>query len=63
LEDGANATVTLEDGSNAVALGAGVGQRFKIAAGALGGSGCGRRICDDGVGISIVKAEGFLLQS
>jgi hypothetical protein len=53
-------TVALEDGSSVAALGGGVGQWFKIAAAMLGGSG-GRRTCDEGVGISVVEAKGFLL--
>jgi hypothetical protein len=31
---------------------------LKIAAGALG-CGCGRRTCNDGIGISVVKAKGY----
>jgi hypothetical protein len=57
LEDGSRATVALEDGGNAAALGAGIGRRFKIAAAALGRGGGGRRMCDDGVGISVINAR------
>jgi hypothetical protein len=61
LEVGGGAAVALEDGSGTVALGGGVRGRLKIAAAALGG-GSGRRICNDGVGVSVVKAEGLLYQ-
>jgi hypothetical protein len=61
LEDGGGATVALEDGGNAAALGGGIGQRFKIVAAALGGGGR-RRSCNNGVCVSNIKAEGFLLQ-
>jgi hypothetical protein len=59
LEDGGGAAVVLEDGSSMAALGGGIGWRLKIAAAALGGSG-GRGTCNDGVGVSIVKAKGLL---
>jgi hypothetical protein len=59
LEDGSGAAVALEDGGSAATLGGGFGWRSKIAAVALGG-GCGRRTCDDGVGVSVVKARGLL---
>ncbi len=58
LEDGGGAVVAFEDGSGVVALGGGVGRWLKIAEAALGG-GCGRRTCDDGIGISFIKAEGY----
>ncbi len=61
LEDGGSTTVALEDGSNAVALVGGVGWQFKIAVAALGGN-SGRRTCNDGIGISVIKAKGILLQ-
>jgi hypothetical protein len=61
LENGGGATVALEDGGHAAALGVGVGRQFKIVGVALGGGG-GRRTCNNGVGISIVKAKGLLLQ-
>ncbi len=51
----------MEDGGGAVALGGGVGRRLKIAAAAVGGSG-GRRICNDGISVSIVEAKGLLLR-
>jgi hypothetical protein len=59
LKDGSSATVALEDGGDAAALGGGVGRQFKIAAAALGGGGS-RRIFNNGVGVSIVEAKGFL---
>jgi hypothetical protein len=58
LEDGGSAVVTLEDSGGTVALGGGFGQQLKIAAVALG-SGCGRRRCNDGIAISIIKAKGY----
>ncbi len=61
LEDGGSATVALEDGSSAAALVGGVRQRFRIMASVLGGGG-GRRTCNDDIGISVVEAEGFLLE-
>jgi hypothetical protein len=61
LEDGSGAAMALEDGGGMAALGGGVGWWLKIAAAALGGGG-GRRTCNDGVGVSIVKAKGLLLQ-
>jgi hypothetical protein len=60
LEDGSGKAVALEDGGAAVGLGGGVGRRFKIAAAALG-SGGGRRTCDNGIGVSIIKAGGLFL--
>ncbi len=59
MEDGSGAAVVLEDGSSAAALGGGIGWRLKIAAAALGGS-SGRGTCNDGVGVSVVKAKGLL---
>jgi hypothetical protein len=61
LEDGGGVAMALEDGGGMAALRGGVGQQLKIAAAALGGGG-NRRTCDNGVGVSIVKAEGLLLQ-
>jgi hypothetical protein len=52
--------VALKNGGGAAALGGGGGWRLKIAAAVLGGGG-GRRTCDDGIGISVVEAEGLLL--
>jgi hypothetical protein len=46
-------------GGHAVALGGGVGRQFKIAA---LGSGGGRRTCINDIGVSVVKAKGFLLR-
>ncbi len=60
IEDG-SAEVALEDGSGAAVLGGGIWQRLKIAAMALGGGG-DRRTCNNGVSISVVKAEGLHLQ-
>jgi hypothetical protein len=53
--------VVLEDGSGVTALRGGIGRQLKIAAVALDGGG-GRRTCNDGIGISAVKAEGLLFQ-
>jgi hypothetical protein len=53
--------VALEAGGGAAVLGGGFGQRLKIAAAALG-SGGGRRTCNDGINVSIVKAKGILLK-
>ncbi len=50
--------MVLEEGGGVVALGGGFGQRLKIAVAALGGS-CSRRLCNDGIGISIVEAKGY----
>jgi hypothetical protein len=61
LKDGGGTTGALEDGGDAAALGGGVGRWFKIVVVALGGSGR-RRTCNDGVGVSVVKAKGFLLR-
>jgi hypothetical protein len=61
LEDGGSTAVALEDSGGAAGLEGGVGQQFKIAAAVFGGSG-GRRTCNNGVGISIIKAKGLLLQ-
>jgi hypothetical protein len=58
LKEAAAATVALEDDGGAAASGGGFGRRLKIAAAALGG-GCGRRTCNDGIGISIIKAKGY----
>ncbi len=58
FEDGTSATVSLEDGGRGAALGGGFGQRLRIAVAALGG-GCGRRTCNDGIGISVIEAEGY----
>jgi hypothetical protein len=60
VEEGSGAVVALEDGGGVVSLGGGVGRQLKIAA-ALG-SGSGRRTCNNGIGISVIKAEGLLLQ-
>ncbi len=59
LEDGSSTAVALEDGGGAAVLGGGVGRRFKIAAAVLGG-GSSRRTCNDGIGISVVEADGLL---
>jgi hypothetical protein len=48
---------TLEDCGGVAALGGGFGWRLKIAAAAFG-SGSGRRTCNNGIGISVVEAEG-----
>ncbi len=58
LEDEGGEAAALEDDGGMVALGGGFGWQLKIAVVVLGG-GCGRRTCDDGIGISIVKAEGY----
>jgi hypothetical protein len=58
MEDCGGAAVVLVECSNAAALGSDVGRWFKIAVAGLGGSG-GRRACNDGVGISVVKADGL----
>ncbi len=58
IEDGGNAVVALKDCSGTAALGGGIGRLFKIAVAALGRGGS-RRTCNDGVGISTVKAEGL----
>ncbi len=60
LEDGGGVAVVLKSGGGAVALGGGIGWRLKIAAAALCGGGS-RRTCNDGIGVSIVEAEGLLL--
>ena len=52
------AVVASDDGGSTVALGGGFGPRLKVAAVALGG-GCGRRTCNNDIGISIVEAEGY----
>ncbi len=59
LEDGSSAAVPLEDGGSVAALQGGIGWWLKIAA-ALGGNGS-RRTCDNGIGISVIKAKGLLL--
>jgi hypothetical protein len=61
LEDGGGKALALEDGGTAAGLGGGIGRRFKIAAAALG-SGGGRRTCNNGVGISVIKAGGLFLR-
>ncbi len=61
LEDGGSMAVSLKDGGGMAALGGGVGKLLRIAAVALGNGG-GRRTCDYGISISIVKAKGLLLQ-
>ena len=61
LEDGGSAAVALEDDGGTAALGGGFGWQLKIAEAALGG-GCGRRTCNNGIGISIVEVKGLLLQ-
>jgi hypothetical protein len=48
--------VALEYGGGAMALGGGFGRQLKIAVAALGYS-CSRRTCNNGIGISIVKAK------
>jgi hypothetical protein len=60
MEDGSGTAVALEDGSHVAALGGCVGRRLKIVA-ALGGNDS-RRTCDNGIGVSIVKAKGLQLQ-
>ncbi len=55
-------TVVLEDCGGTLALGGSIGQWLKIASAALGGSG-GRRTCNDGVGISVVKAKGVSIMT
>ncbi len=57
MEDGGGAAVVLEDCGGTAALGGDVGRWFKIAAVALGGGG-GRKTCNNGVSISVVKAGG-----
>jgi hypothetical protein len=59
LEDGGGAAMALEDGSGEAVLGGGIGCWLKIAVAALV-SGGGRRTCNDGVGVSVVKAKGLL---
>ena len=59
LEDGGSTILELEDGGDAAAL-AGIGHWFIVAVVALGSSG-GRRTCNDGIGISIIEVERFLL--
>jgi hypothetical protein len=59
LEDGSSTAVALEDGGGVAMLGGGFGWRLKIAAATLGG-GCGRKTCNNGVGISVIKARGLL---
>ena len=61
MEDGGSAAVALEDCGGTAAFGGGVGQQFRIAAAALG-SGGGRRTCNNGISLNVVKAEGLLLQ-
>ncbi len=58
LEDGGGVAVALEGGGGVAALGGGFGRWLKIAAAALG-SGCGRRTCNDGIGITVIKAKGY----
>jgi hypothetical protein len=58
LEDGGSAAVALEDDGGTAALGGGFGWQLKIAEAALGG-GCGRRTCNNGIGISVIKAKGY----
>jgi hypothetical protein len=59
MEDGGSAAVALEGFGCAAALGSGIGWWFKIAAVELGGS-SSRRTCNNGLGISVVKAKGLL---
>ncbi len=40
-------------------MGGSFGRQLKIAAMALGGS-CSRRTCDDGIGISVIEAKGYM---
>jgi hypothetical protein len=61
LEHGGGVAVALEDGGGVTVLGGGFGWWSKIKAAALG-RGCGRTTCNDGVDISIVKAQGLLSQ-
>ncbi len=61
LEDGGGTVMALEDGGGVAALRGGVGRQLKNAAVALGGGG-DRRICNDGIGISVVEAKGLLLR-
>ena len=50
--------MVLEDGGSTAALGGGFRGWLEIAVAALGSS-CGRRTCNDGIGISVVKVEGY----
>ncbi len=61
LEDSGGGAMALEDSRGVAALRGGVGRWLKVAVAALGGSG-NRRTCNDGVSISVIKAEGLLLQ-
>ncbi len=58
MEDGGSAAVVLEDCCSVAELGGDVGRWFKIAVAVLG-SGGGRRTCWDGVGVSVIEAEGL----
>ncbi len=58
MGDGSSAAVGLEDCGGAALLGGGIGRWFKIAAAALG-SGGSRRTCNNGLGVKVIKAEGF----
>jgi hypothetical protein len=58
LEDGSSTAMALEDGGGAAASRGGIGRQLKIAV-ATFGSGCCRRTCNNGIGISVIKAEGF----
>ncbi len=58
MEDGGGAVLALEDCGGVTALGGDIGRWFKIAAVAWG-SGGGRQTWDDGIGISVVEAEGL----
>ncbi len=61
LEDSSGTAVALENGGSAAALGGGVWRWLKIAAAALGGGG-NRRLCNNGIGVRVVKTKGLLLQ-
>jgi hypothetical protein len=58
MEVGSGTAVALEDCGGTAVLGGDAGWWFKIAVTVLGGSGS-RRTCDNGVGTSIVEAEGL----
>jgi hypothetical protein len=58
LEDGGSMAVMVEDVSGLAALGGGIGRWLKIAVAALGSNGS-RRTCNDGIGISVIKARAY----
>jgi hypothetical protein len=60
-EDCGGIAVALEDGGSASVLGGSVGRQSRIAVAALG-SGGGRSTCNYGIGVSVVKGKGLLLQ-